>query len=171
MRQALLDKLCERLAVETGGVDIYRATIDKIDDAAIKSRLAHFMKEEAQHRDMLAAYIDRLGNGTRETPSARLAEHEGQAYLKLIGEATTDAQLLNILLTVELMDETGWEMLIDFGRDLGEADMVRGFGQALKEEMEHLRGVRGMLAQTTRQLVMEPTAEEGEAEAEAETLQ
>jgi rubrerythrin len=166
MRQALLDKLCERLAVETGGVDIYRALIDKLDDQIIKSRLTHFMKEEVQHRDMLAAYIDRMGEGKRSSPSARLAEHEGQAYLKLIGEATTDAQLLTILLTVELMDETGWEMLVDLGRDLGEEQMVQGFGQALKEEKEHLRGVRGMLAQMTRQLLLEPTAPAGVDEAE-----
>jgi rubrerythrin len=157
---ALLDKLCERLAVETGGVDIYRAVIDKIEDERIKARLDHFMREEAQHRDMLAAYVDRLGAKTQHTPSARLAEHEGHAYLKLIAEATTDAQLLTILLTVELMDETGWEMLVDLGRDVGEEQMASGFQQALKEEKEHLRGVRGMLALMTRQLVMETEAEE-----------
>jgi len=158
MRQALVDKICERLAVETGGVSIYRAVIEKIDDEQIKTRMSHFMKEEVQHRDMLAAYLDRMGS-SHDSASARLAEHEGHAYLKLIGEATTDAQLVNILLTVELMDETGWEMLVDIGRDVGEKEMAAGFQQALKEEKEHLRGVRGMLAQMTRQLIMEPIVE------------
>src|SRR5690242_9734654 len=95
---ALVDKLCERLAVETGGVDIYRAAIAKIDDPTIAARLTHFMEEEAEHRDLLDAYLTKLGVSERETPSARLAKHEGEAYLKLIGEAETPAQVLNIML-------------------------------------------------------------------------
>jgi rubrerythrin len=167
---ALLDKVCERLAVETGGVDIYHAVIGKIDDETTRIRLDHFMGEEIKHRDMLAAYLDRMGRTVHDTASAQLAEHEGQAYLKLIGEATTDAQLLTILLTVELMDETGWEMLVDLGRDLGEEEIARGFQQALKEEKEHLRGVRGMLAQTTRQTIFAAESEpESESESEADS--
>ncbi|MCU1281195.1 MAG: hypothetical protein JWM53_4741 [bacterium] len=147
---ALVDKLCERLAVETGGVDIYRAAIAKLDDPMVVARLEHFMQQEAKHRDLLAAYLDRLGVEGRQTPSARLAKHEGEAYLKLIGEADTPAQLLNILLTVELMDENGWEMIVNLGRDIHDDDMVHTLEGALQEEKEHLRGVRGMLARMTR---------------------
>src|SRR5690349_1303128 len=110
-KDALVDKLCERLAVESGGVDIYERAIAKMSDERIVSRLKHFMNEEAKHRDLLVSYLEKMGEPVRETPSARLAKLEGQAYLKLIEEATTPAQLLNILLTVELVDETGWEML------------------------------------------------------------
>ncbi len=151
---ALVDKLCERLAVETGGVDIYRAAISKIDDPTVAARLEHFMKDEAEHRDLLDAYLARLGVTERETPSARLAKHEGEAYLKLIGEAETPAQVLNIMLTIELMDENGWEMLINLGRDVGDEELVRTLNVALQEEKEHLRGVRGMLAQMTREMMM-----------------
>jgi len=157
---ALVDKLCERLAVETGGVDIYRAAIAKIEDPAVAARLEHFMHEEADHRDLLDAYLTKLGVEDRETPSARLAEHEGKAYLALIGEAETPAQVLNIMLTIELMDENGWEMIINLGRDLGDDELVRTLNAALQEEKEHLRGVRGMLAQMTRSMMMteEPVA-------------
>ena len=154
MKNALVDLLCERLAVETGGVELYRAILAKLPEQEVAARLEHFMNEEAQHRDLLAGYLDRMNVSDRETPSARLAKHEGEAYLTLVGEATTPAQLLNILLTVELMDETGWEMLINLGRDLGDEDMVATFTQALRSEKEHLRGVRGMLAQMNRALVM-----------------
>lgn len=152
-KDALVDKLCERLAVESAGVEIYEAIIARITDDMIVARLKHFMQEEAKHRDLLAAFLDRMGAQERETPSARLARLEGQAYLRLVDEATTTAQLLNILLTVELVDETAWEMLVNLGRDLGEEDMVRTFNMALKEEKEHLRGVRGMLANVTRQMM------------------
>ena len=150
---ALVDKLCERLAVETGGVDIYRAAIAKVDDPTVAARLEHFMQDEADHRDLLEAYLTRLGVSERDTPSARLAKHEGKAYLDLIGEAQTPAQVLNILLTVELMDENGWEMIINLGRDLDDDDLVRTLDAALQEEKDHLRGVRGMLAQMTRALM------------------
>jgi len=153
-RDALVDKLCERLAVETGGVGIYEAAIAKIDDATVAARLRHFMQEEAEHRDLLSGYLDELGVSDRQTPSARLAKHEGDAYLKLVGEAETPAQVLNILLTIELMDENGWEMIINLGRDLGDDEMVRTLNQALQDEKEHLRGVRGMLAQMTRAMMM-----------------
>ena len=159
-RDALVDKLCERLAVETGGVDIYKAVIAKMNDRDVTTRLEKFMRDEAQHRDMLSRYLDGLGVDNRETPSARLARLEGEAYLKLIGEAQTPAQVLNILLTVELMDENGWEMIIDLGRDLHDDELVRTLNAALRDEKEHLRGVRGMLATMTRSLMMlaEPTA-------------
>jgi rubrerythrin len=150
---ALVDKLCERLAVETSGVDIYQAAIAKIDDATVAARLRNFMQDEADHRDLLIEYLDKLGVSNRETPSARLAKHEGDAFLKLVGEAETPAQVLNILLTLELMDENGWEMIINLGRDLGDDEMVRTLDQALQTEKEHLRGVRGMLAQMTRALM------------------
>jgi rubrerythrin len=157
---AFVDKLCERLAVETGGVDIYQNAIAKIDDPVLAPRLKHFMEQEAKHRDLLSTYLDRLGVEDRETPSARLARHEGEAYLKLIDEAETPAQLLNILLTVELMDENGWEMIINLGRDIHDDDMVRTFNVALKEEKEHLRGVRGMLAEMMREMMMTEEAEQ-----------
>src|SRR5262249_31798105 len=107
----LVDKLCERLAVEAGGIEIYQSAIAKIDDPALAPRLKHFMEQEAKHRDLLAAYLDRLGVADRATPSARLARLESEAYLKLIDEATTPAQVMNILVTVELMDENAWEMI------------------------------------------------------------
>ena len=53
-----------------------------------------------------------------------------------------------------LMDENGWEMIINLGRDLGDDDLVRTLNSALQEEKEHLRGVRGMLAQLNRELMM-----------------
>ena len=159
---ALVDKLCERLAVETGGVAIYEAAIAKVGDPTVAARLKRFMQEEAEHRDLLDQYRTTLGVEERETPSARLAKHEGEAYLKLVGEAETPAQVLNILLTIELMDENGWEMIINLGRDLQDEELVRTLNVALKEEKEHLRGVRGMLATITREMMMMGEDEAGE---------
>jgi len=153
-QDALADLLCERLAVETGGIDIYKAAIAKIDDPTLTARLDHFMQDEARHRDLLSAYLDKLGVTQRDTPAARLARMEGRAYLQLIAESTTPVQVINVLLTVELMDENGWEMIVNVGRDIHDDDLVNALDGALKDEKEHLRGVRGMMAQLTREHMM-----------------
>lgn len=155
----LVDKLCERLAVETHGVEIYEAAIVKLDDPTIVPRLKHFMQQEAEHRDLLAAYLDKLGVTQRETTSARLAKMEADTYLAMIGEADTPAQVLNILLTMELMDENAWEMIINLGRDSHDDEMVHTLHVALKQEKEHLRGVRGMFSQLTRAMMVVPERE------------
>jgi rubrerythrin len=159
MLNALIDKLCERLAVEEGGVRIYQAILDKLGgDEDVVSRLRRFQADEAQHREVLARYLDQLGvaGDARVTPSALLARHEGEAYLRLIEEAETPAQLLNILLTVELTDENAWELLINLGRDRGDDEMVAAFAECLRHEKDHLMKVRGMVAQRVRSEIEAP---------------
>jgi rubrerythrin len=162
MQTGLIDKLCERLAVETAGVALYQAVLDKlspqIESDALATRLRRFQADEARHRDLLIEYLDKLGvpGDQRETPSARLADHEGQAFLKLVGEAETPAQILNVLLTVELMDENAWELLVDLARDAGDEESVRLFDQCLREEKEHLIKVRGALVRMIRDDLSRP---------------
>ena len=80
--------------------------------------------------------------------------------MKLIEEATTPVHVINVLLTIELMDENAWEMIVNLGRDIHDDEMVRTLNGALKSEKEHLRGVRGIMAQLTReQMVVEDLAE------------
>ena len=151
MQKALIDKLCERLAVEIGGVEIYQAILSRLPgDDELTRRLRRFQAEEARHRDLLSGYLDRLGVSDRETPSARLARLEAHAFLKLIDEAETPAQLLDVLLTVELMDETAWELLINLARDLGDEAMLSQFADCLRHEKEHLMKVRGAVAERLR---------------------
>jgi hypothetical protein len=186
-QSALVDKVCERLAVEAGAVMIYDAILAKpaiadMEDEAVVHRLRAFQRDEMKHRDLLSTYLDRMGVTDRDTPSGRLAKHEVEAFLRLIGEADTALQLLNILLTVEMTDENGWELLINLGRDLGAVayageggapgvsepgdqgesatpgepgELVRLFNAALRAEKEHLRGVRGLVAQLAKESLIE----------------
>jgi rubrerythrin len=149
-RDAFVERLCERLAFETGSVQIYDAILAKVDDPSLTRRLEQFRDHEAKHQALLAGYLDQLGVSDRQPPAARLAEAEGRAFLSLVEEANGLPQLLNILLTLELTDETGWELLIDLGRDLGDVQIVRTFAAALRDEKEHLRGVRGLVAQLAK---------------------
>ncbi len=152
MTQVLVNKLCERFAVEEGGVKLYDAILAKLSAGKITDRLTRFRRDEAAHRDLLAQYLDKLDVATdaRETPAAILARHEGEAFLKLIAEADGPSQVLNILLTVELMDENGWELLINLGRDCGDSELVSTFERCLRDEKDHLRAIRGMVAEDAR---------------------
>lgn len=158
-KDALVDKLCERLAAEIGGLELYQAALAKLHDADVIARLEKFRRDEAEHRDLLAGYLDSLGVSERETVSARLARHEADAYVKLVGEAETPEQVLNVLLSFELMDENAWEMIIDLGRDAHDDQMVQTLERALRDEKEHLRGVRGMFAAAMRSTIAAAVAE------------
>jgi hypothetical protein len=50
------------------------------------------------------------------------------------------------MLTAELTDNDGWELLIELADNLGHRDTAREFEGALKNEREHLESVRGWLS-------------------------
>jgi rubrerythrin len=157
MTRLFVDKLCERLAIEEAAVKLYESILQRIEDPDVARRLERFQREEAQHRDLLAAYLDKLDISAeeRDTPSARLARHEGEALLSLVAEAETASQLLQVVLTLELMDETGWELLINLGRDTGDDQLVATFERCLRDEKDQLRQIRGMVSEDARRTVGE----------------
>jgi hypothetical protein len=58
---------------------------------------------------------------------------------------TTLAQCLNIMLSVELTDNAGWELLIELAEDAGEAELSGRFLGAMSQEQEHLVIVKAWL--------------------------
>lgn len=152
MTPVFIDKLCERLAVEQAGVEIYETVIAKLSDPAAIKVLERFGRDEARHRDLLAGYLERLDvpEAMRMTPSARVAKLEGESFLRLIQEVDAPMHLLNILLTIELTDENAWELLINLARDGGDTELVETFAQCLANEKQHLRHIRGMVAEFAR---------------------
>jgi rubrerythrin len=152
MTPVFIDKLCERLAVEQAGVRIYETVLAKLSDPAVTKILQKFQRDEARHRDLLAAYLERsdVPESMRDTPSARVAKLEGESYLRLIDEVDAPQHLLNILLTVELTDENAWELLINLARDHAESELVETFAECLANEKTHLRQIRGMVAEMSR---------------------
>jgi hypothetical protein len=58
---------------------------------------------------------------------------------------TTMPQSLSALLTAELTDNDGWDMLVDLTRSFGQDEMVRRFQFAQQQEAIHLGHVRRWL--------------------------
>jgi rubrerythrin len=62
---------------------------------------------------------------------------------------TTLAQCLNTMLTVELSDNAGWELLAELADAAGEKELVGTFLGALAQEQEHLAIIKAWLRQLT----------------------
>lgn len=153
----LIDKLGERLAFERTGSRLYEAMIGKLEIVGAAAlwaggptlpELQAFHDDELAHFALVRRALDRLGaDPTAMTPSADLAGVESQGLLQVIGDPRTDlGQDLHALLTAELVDNAGWELLIPLVRDAGQDELAAEFMNAQRTEEQHLRAVRAWLA-------------------------
>jgi rubrerythrin len=64
---------------------------------------------------------------------------------------TTIAQCLNTLLTAELTDNAGWELLSELADSADQPQLLEPFAEALKAEQQHLSIVHDWLRALTMQ--------------------
>jgi bacterioferritin (cytochrome b1) len=153
----LLDKLGERLAFERQGTRLYEAVLQKCellgeqDVGPTLAELRHIHEQEMEHFKLLQRVItDMGGDATVQTPSADIAGVLSLGILQVVSDPrTTMAQTLQAMLTAELADNDGWEMLITLANGLGASDYQNQFEQALESEREHLDNVRAWLEEMT----------------------
>lgn len=151
----LLDKLSERLAFERMGVRLYEALLNKCEALGESSpgptleQIRHIGSEELEHFLMLNATIEELGGDpTIESPSADIAAVSSMGILQVLTDPRSSVpQCLQALLTAELTDNAGWELLIELTSNLGYDDMRQQFETALTHEEEHLQNVRDWVAE------------------------
>ena len=145
----LLDKLGERLAFERQGARLYESVIQKCEllgaeDGSGPSleELRHICDEELEHFRMLQTAI--------KTPSADVAGVMSKGVLEIaVDPRTTIPQTLQALLTAELVDNDGWQMLQDLAAELGQDDLEEQCRQAFEQEQQHLEKVRDWLTTMT----------------------
>jgi rubrerythrin len=154
----LLDKLGERLAFERQGTRLYEAVIQKCEllEAEESSgpsleELRHISDEELEHFRMLQKVITDLGgDATVKTPCADIAGVMSKGVLEVaVDPRTTIPQTLQALLTAELVDNDGWQMLQDLAAELGQDDLEEQCRQAFQQEQEHLLKVREWITTMT----------------------
>lgn len=150
----LLDKLSERLAFERMGVRLYEALLNKCETLGEQSpgptleQIKHIGTEELEHFLLLNETIEELGGDpTVESPSADIAGVASMGIMQVLTDPRTSMpQSLQALLTAELTDNAGWELLIELASNLGYDDMRQEFETALAHEEEHLQNVRDWLS-------------------------
>jgi rubrerythrin len=148
--QAFIDKLAERLAFERGGTRLYDAVItkfqafsDELPDMTAQD-LLEIRNEEAEHALLVHECLEKLGaDPTAQTPCADLVGVQTQGLLQAATDPRTSlAQTLSCALAAELIDNAGWENLIELAENMGHADMAERFTTALEQETEHLAKVK-----------------------------
>jgi rubrerythrin len=154
----LLDKLGERLAFERQGARLYETFIQKVEATGLDNgngptveELRHICDEELEHFHLLQRAISQLGgDATAMTPSADIAAVISHGVVKVASDPrTTVAQTLQAVLTAELADNDGWQMLQQLASELGQDDLEKQCEQALQQEQEHLQNVRAWLVDMT----------------------
>lgn len=148
--EVLIDKLGERLAFERTGTRLYDYLINKCETAAESGAqvsvdtLKRFRREEAEHFKLVAKALESLGaDPTTQTPGADVSAVVSSGVLQILSDPRTSVdQSLEAILTAELVDHAGWEMLIRLAGEMGLDEMTADFRAALAEEDDHLRQVR-----------------------------
>jgi bacterioferritin (cytochrome b1) len=152
----LLDKLSERLAFERMGTRLYEVLLNKCETLGESSpgptieEIRHIGEEELEHFLMLNRTITEIGGDpTVESPSADIAGVASMGIMQVLTDPRSSmAQCLQVLLTAELTDNAGWQLLIELADNLGYQEMKAEFETALANEEEHLQNVRNWLAES-----------------------
>jgi hypothetical protein len=157
-----LDKLGERIAFERTGTRLYGALITKYlalsnagvdvlpplsgDETPIET-LGRIRSEELGHFHLLCDAVTSLGGDpTAQTPCADVTGAASIGLMQVITDPrTTLAQCLNTMLTAELTDNAGWELLAQLATEAGQPELAEQFETALEAEEQHLLIVRSWL--------------------------
>ena len=149
--QILLDKMAERLAFERTGTRLYDALLTKLDvlhddrDAITHELVAGIRADEARHVLLMKEAIESMGGDpTAQTPSADVAGVESLGLVQVMFDPRTSlAQSLHAILTAELCDNAGWELLVALACEHGHAALAGRLEDALEQERRHLAMVQG----------------------------
>jgi rubrerythrin len=109
--------------------------------------LLRIRSEELEHFHMLGqAMLKMGGDPTAQTPCADVTATASMGIIQVVTDPrTTLAQCLNAMLTAELTDNAGWELLVQLAEEAGESELAGQFLGALAQEQEHLAIVKGWL--------------------------
>lgn len=141
----VIDVLNERLAFERSGVKLYDQILMKIrlsNDPAITrvlDQMQEHRNEEKEHEEWLEAQIRSLGGTAHEeTEHSRLITRESQGIEDVIMNDPALPHLFHALLAAELVDNAGWDLLVQLADEAGDRTAKREFKKRLHEEEEHL---------------------------------
>jgi bacterioferritin (cytochrome b1) len=151
----LLDKLSERLAFERMGTRLYEALLNKCEmlgevaPGPTLEEIEQIGREELEHFLLLNDTIAGLGGDpTLQSPCADVAGVASLGIVQVLTDPRSSlAHCLQAMLTAELTDNAGWELLIQLADNLGYEEMKTEFEAALADEERHLVNVRTWLSE------------------------
>jgi hypothetical protein len=146
----LIDKLGERLAFERTGTRLYDALLAKLEAANVheggptREQLERIRDDEIRHFALVRDALLRLGaDPTAITPGADVIGVAGQGWVQVLTDPrSTLSQCLVVMLSAEVADGEGWELLAALTESLGFDELAKQFRLALLEEEQHAIEVR-----------------------------
>ena len=123
------------------------AVLAPVEGESPLQTLQRIRSEELAHFRMLCECMTELGGDpTAQTPCADVTATASMGIMQVLTDPrTTLAQCLNAILTAELTDNAGWELLIQLAEQSGESELAGRFLGALSQEQEHLVTIKGWL--------------------------
>jgi bacterioferritin (cytochrome b1) len=124
------------------------AVLAPVEGESPMQTLQRIRSEELAHFQMLCEAMTQLGGDpTAQTPCADVTATASMGIMQVVTDPrTTLAQCFNAVLTAELTDNAGWELLIQLAEQAGESELAGRFLGALAQEQEHLVTVKGWLS-------------------------
>jgi bacterioferritin (cytochrome b1) len=166
-REKVIDVLTERLTFERAGVKLYDRIIEKMRESSERSvakmldQMVEHRDHEKEHEEWLEAQIRSLGGDAHgKTEKARLVERESKGIEEVIlGDGATLPQMFHALMAAELVDNAGWDLLVELADEADDRQAKRAFKKRLREEEEHLIFVRRALEKfAMREVLAEPAS-------------
>ena len=162
----VLDLLNERLAFERAGVKLYDTILARMrssGDPRVKEVMAQIQQnrdEEKEHEEWLEEQIRALG-GDDHAPSEKsiLVQTEAEGIEHVVMRDPNLLHDFHALLTAELADNAGWELLVELASEFGDRDAKKEFKKRLHEEEEHLVLVRKAVMELSKQEMRESFVE------------
>jgi rubrerythrin len=159
----VIDLLSERLAFERSGVKLYDLVLSRLrasDEPGLKALLGdmkEFREEEKEHEEWLEEQIRALGGDAHApTEQSVLVQAESEGVERVIRRDPSIPHDFHALLTAELADNAGWDLLVQLADEFDDHEAKKEFERRLREEQKHLLFVRKTLLELTRNDVSVP---------------
>jgi rubrerythrin len=149
-----VDKLGERLAFERTGTRLYEALLAKFEAASVhedgptRDQLEKIHDDEIRHFAIVRDAMLQLGaDPTAMTPSADVIGVAGTGWVQVLTDPrSTLSQCLVVMLSAEVADKEGWDLLVTLAESLGFEDIGTQFRLALIEEEQHAMQLRAWVS-------------------------
>jgi len=155
--EKLLDLLTERLTFERTGVKLYDMVIAKMKRSkerpilGMVGQMTKQRNEEKEHEEWLEDCVRELGSDAHTmTEMAEVVDRESRGLMDVISTDEELPHLFHALLAAELVDDTGWKLLLQLADEAKDDDARREFRKRALEEEDHLVFIRGVVAAFAR---------------------
>ena len=171
----LLDLLTERLTFERLAVKLYDTILAKMHESelpsvagvsAVVGQLREQRNQEKEHEEWLEEQIRALGGDAHgKTDLADLVEREAKGITEVVQGDTSLVHLFHALQTAELVDDTGWKLLLELADEAEDDEARQAMRRRSEEEERHLIFMRSVVTAFARTDVLGRGAQEAVAPA------